>query len=236
MALSITGQRVAKAVDVESLPLVAPIVSASEILDNSAPINNRALSGKRKGACVLVEQGDGSLVLAVARGQTPAASWDVPVTEVPGQIHAALDTFNWTGTHAVSTGDTFNLLELTGITHDIDSAALTVAGGLAKVRAIEQPTIMTVTVRLTGTTPSQGNQEWRIQLLRPDDSRISSVGAWRSGNALNFNYRESCVNTYTNTELDPFTVNGFKVALNNPSGQQTMNLTAVSIRITRIPG
>lgn len=236
MSLSITGQRVAKAVDVESLPLVAPIISSSDILDTSAPINNPALSGKRKGACVLVEQDDGSLVMAVARGASPVSAWDVPVTEVPGRVAASLDVFNWTGEETLATGNYLNLLTLDGLTHSLDGSAV-LSSDLLTVPAIEESTIMTVTVRLTGTTDNSGNQEWRIQLRRPNGTTIiSSVGAWRSGSALNFNYRESTISTYTNSATDPYSVDGFQVGLHNPSGQQAMNLTGVSIRIARIPG
>ena len=76
MSLSITGQR-GKNVDALVTSLLSTVVPEDDLKDPSKPINLTRLSGKQKGACVIVERGsvDKSYEIAVATGNQPSDRW-----------------------------------------------------------------------------------------------------------------------------------------------------------------
>lgn len=87
---TITGQvfRV-KAVQTIATAIPMPIVAEADIKNKDHPINIEHLSGKQKGAMVVVAQGD-RLYIAIAHGSAPTDQWYVtdmkvaPVTPVGG--------------------------------------------------------------------------------------------------------------------------------------------------------
>lgn len=51
------------------------VVQESDILDTESHINNKNLSGKRKGSVVVCERTDGNLTLLVSTGASPEDAW-----------------------------------------------------------------------------------------------------------------------------------------------------------------
>lgn len=237
MSLPITGQRVAKAVDVESLPLVAPVVPVSSLVDTSSPINNSALSGKQKGACVLVEMGDGSITMATARGELPGDSWDVSVSTQPVPFTTGIDVFNWTGSQAVAAGTSFDLFSLAGMTKAVNDGIAIKTGSIIKLQPLDGSSLVQFTVRLTGTTSGQTYTEWKVQVLRIDGVTVvaSTNGVRGNGATTAINAREQFLSSYTSEKTDPFSVDGLRLFLTIDSGFNSLTLTSVSIRISRMP-
>lgn len=79
---TVTGQvfRV-KAVQTIATAIPMPIVSEEDIKKKDHPINIEHLSGKQKGAMVVVDKGDNNLYIAIARGSAPTDIWDVTTME-----------------------------------------------------------------------------------------------------------------------------------------------------------
>lgn len=80
---TITGQvfRV-KAVQTIATAIPMPIVAETDLKKKDHPINIEHLSGKQKGAMVVVDKGADNLYIAIARGSEPADPWDVTTMEV----------------------------------------------------------------------------------------------------------------------------------------------------------
>lgn len=80
---TITGQAFrVKAVQTIATAIPMPIVAETDLKKKDHPINIEHLSGKQKGAMVVVDKGDNSLYIAIARGSEPVDPWDVTTMEV----------------------------------------------------------------------------------------------------------------------------------------------------------
>lgn len=78
-----TGQAFrVKAVQTIATALPMPVVSEEDIKKKDHPINIDHLSGKQKGAMVVVEKSNKGLYIAIARGSSPTDIWDVTTMEV----------------------------------------------------------------------------------------------------------------------------------------------------------
>lgn len=84
-----TGQAFrVKAVQTIATAIPMPIVAEDDLKKKGHPINIKHLSGKQKGAMVVVDKEDNSLYIAIARGSAPTDLWDVttmqkaPITPV----------------------------------------------------------------------------------------------------------------------------------------------------------
>lgn len=64
-----------KAVQTTSTALVAPVVKEEDLRKKGHPINITRMSGKQKGAIVVVEKADKSLYLAIAEGPADTDKW-----------------------------------------------------------------------------------------------------------------------------------------------------------------
>lgn len=75
MALDKTGDASNRA-SVASIPcaLPFPVVAKAALQDQANPINDQSLSGKKRGACVLADDGT-NLTLTVALGSSPTSVW-----------------------------------------------------------------------------------------------------------------------------------------------------------------
>lgn len=79
---TITGQAFrVKAVQTIATAIPMPIVAETDLKKKDHPINIEHLSGKQKGAMVVVDKGDNNLYIAIARGSEPADPWDVTTME-----------------------------------------------------------------------------------------------------------------------------------------------------------
>ncbi len=77
-ASTVTGQAFrTKAVQTVATAIPLPVVKEEDLKLKDHPVNIEHLSGKQKGAMVAVLKGDGSLYLAVARGNKPTDIWDI---------------------------------------------------------------------------------------------------------------------------------------------------------------
>ena len=75
---SVTGQAFrVKAVQTIATAIPMPVVKEVDLESKDHPINIKHLSGKQKGAMVVVEKKDTTMHIAVARGSEPTDSWDV---------------------------------------------------------------------------------------------------------------------------------------------------------------
>lgn len=80
---TITGQAFrVKAVQTIATAIPMPIVAETDLKKKDHPINIEHLSGKQKGAMVVVDKGSDTLYIAIARGSEPADPWDVTTMEV----------------------------------------------------------------------------------------------------------------------------------------------------------
>lgn len=236
MALPITGQR-GKSHAAKILPTLMPIVSESDLLDPNSWVNQRDLSGKQEGACVIVQRTGGGREVAIATGDTASSPWDMYIEpDIPEQTKAGVDVYNWTGTATITKGTYFDLLELSGLSLAIDGGVSDLASGLFKLPAVSDQTLMQITVRLTGTTATNDSLDWRVQTRRPDGTTVlSSVVGSRMAPQFETNNRESFLSSYTNGVSDPFSVDGFSVGVLVPNAFQDMEITGCTIRVARIP-
>lgn len=77
-----TGQAFrVKAVQTIATAIPMPIVAETDLKKKDHPINIEHLSGKQKGAMVVVDKGANSLYIAIARGSAPTDPWDVTTME-----------------------------------------------------------------------------------------------------------------------------------------------------------
>jgi len=51
------------------------IVPKADLIDPNSPVNQTYLSGKTRGAGIIAEESDGSLVLYLASGDSPTDAW-----------------------------------------------------------------------------------------------------------------------------------------------------------------
>lgn len=73
-----TGQAFrVKAVQTIATAIPMPIVAEADLKKKNHPINIEHLSGKQKGAMVVVYKEGNSLYIAIARGSAPTDPWDV---------------------------------------------------------------------------------------------------------------------------------------------------------------
>ena len=233
--LGITGQRgISHAAKV--LPVLMPSVLESDLLDPAHWVNQRELSGKQEGSCVIVRRTSG-MELAIATGDTQTAPWDMySEPDIPGATKAGVDVYNWTGSEVIATGAYFNLLGLSGITTGIDGGVSEVDAGIMKLPPVADQTLVQITVRLTGTTATNDPLDWRVQTRRPDDTTVlSSVSGARMAPQLNINNREAFLSSYTNGEADPFSTEGFSIGIHVPAAFQDITITGMTIRVGRIP-
>ncbi|HDT1154490.1 TPA: hypothetical protein QHQ05_004854 [Escherichia coli] len=78
----ITGQAFrVKAVQTIATAIPMPIVAEADLKKKDHPINIEHLSGKQKGAMVVVDKDDNKLYIAIARGSKPVDPWDVTTME-----------------------------------------------------------------------------------------------------------------------------------------------------------
>lgn len=86
-----TGQAFrVKAVQTIATAIPMPIVAETDLKKKDHPINIEHLSGKQKGAMVVVDKGD-SLYIAIARGSAPTDKWDVTTMEATHVTPAGVD-------------------------------------------------------------------------------------------------------------------------------------------------
>lgn len=235
MALSVTGQRGVSNTSKVALT-GAPIIDEVDLLNPDHYINQRYLSGKQLGAQVLVRRGDGKLELAIAKGDKPTDTWDVhTVPIIPSPTKAGVDVYNWIGAQTISKGSYFNFLTLADLTKDIDGEVSTLESGIMKLPAMEEQSLVQFTIRMTGTTADTTPMDWRIQTRRPTDEVMSSVMTSRIQPQLSISNREAFLSSYTNGETDPFSVSGFNIGIVIPDAFQDIELTALTIRVGRIP-
>lgn len=79
---TITGQAFrVKAVQTIATATPMPIVAEADLKNKNHPINIEHLSGKQKGAMVVVDKKNNKLYIAIARGSTPTDPWDVTTME-----------------------------------------------------------------------------------------------------------------------------------------------------------
>lgn len=77
-----TGQAFrVKTVQTIATALPMPVVTEDDIKKKDHPINLEHLSGKQKGAMVVVEKTNKELYIAIARGSSPTDIWDVTTME-----------------------------------------------------------------------------------------------------------------------------------------------------------
>lgn len=77
-----TGQAFrVKAVQTIATAIPMPIVAEADLKKKNHPINIEHLSGKQKGAMVVVAKENNNLHMAIARGSAPTDLWDVTVME-----------------------------------------------------------------------------------------------------------------------------------------------------------
>lgn len=77
-----TGQAFrVKAVQTIATAIPMPIVAEADLKKKDHPINIEHLSGKQKGAMVVVDKGGNRLYIAIARGSAPTDLWDVTTME-----------------------------------------------------------------------------------------------------------------------------------------------------------
>ncbi|ALS88304.1 acetyl-CoA acetyltransferase [Proteus phage PM 93] len=75
---TVTGQAFrVKAVQTVATAIPLPVVKEEDLKLKDHPVNIEHLSGKQKGAMVAVLKDDGSLYIAIARGNLPTDKWDV---------------------------------------------------------------------------------------------------------------------------------------------------------------
>lgn len=73
--MEITGQRASNKLTKAADVLNAPIVTQAELVDPTSSINDRALSGKKRGAIVYVQLTGGQITTAVAQGSEASDAW-----------------------------------------------------------------------------------------------------------------------------------------------------------------
>lgn len=164
-----------------------------------------------------------------------------PATGQPYKIEGPQDVFlqdiyNWTGSQVVNTGQFLNFLSLSGVAKEAGGTANTdLAASLLKFPAKAKWSQVIFNVRMTGTigggvgTP----REWMTQTRHIDGTTLVGSSADVKVDGLDISNRDATLISWTRDALDPFTVDGIQVGLNNVSGQ-TITLTSVSVRIQRI--
>lgn len=146
----------------------------------------------------------------------------------------AIDVYNWIGTQQVTTDEYLEVASLLP-TKDLDGNVSEIVSDLIKLPAVDGQTGVFVTIRVTGTTPTQNpDAEWFVQLRRPNDAIVTSVGAARIANNNTLDNRESFISSYTNGLDDPFHTDGFKISIQNKTNA-TLTITSISMRISRVP-
>lgn len=79
---SVTGQAFrVKAVQTIATAVPMPVVDEEDLKKKDHPINIKHLSGKQKGAMVVISRADTTVHIAVARGSEPTDAWDVTAME-----------------------------------------------------------------------------------------------------------------------------------------------------------
>lgn len=75
---SVTGQAFrVKAVQTIATAIPMPVVAEEALKKKDHPINIKYLSGKQRGAMVVISRADTTVHIAVARGSEPTDAWDV---------------------------------------------------------------------------------------------------------------------------------------------------------------
>lgn len=87
---SVTGQAFrVKAVQTIATAIPMPVVAEEDLKKKDHPINIKYLSGKQRGAMVVISRADTTMHIAVARGSDPTDVWDVttmgPIAVTPGE-------------------------------------------------------------------------------------------------------------------------------------------------------
>lgn len=224
-------------------------------------VNQREQSGKHLGACVLAyRSASNTLEIAVATGDTKEAAWFFPSgvgargekgdKGDPGAPGAdgkdgedgvspvlkdtfLLDVYEWTGNTTINPNATINLTALP-LTKAINNGASTHGASRFTLPALAKTNGVQVTVRFTGNTTSNSAMEWRTQIRRVDGiTVVSSVNVSKVAGVTDISNREAFINSFTNGETDPFSVDGFQLVMQNPT-TSTIGLTSVSIRVSRI--
>lgn len=79
---SVTGQAFrVKAVQTIATAIPMPVVAEEDLKNKDHPINIKYLSGKQRGAMVVISRDDTTVHIAVARGSEPTDTWDVTAME-----------------------------------------------------------------------------------------------------------------------------------------------------------
>lgn len=108
MALSITGQRQPKPkVSRVAACSVAPVVPVAEVTSAASLVNQIELSGKQRGALIVIKAAKGDLSFALGSGDLPTDTWqpftmDAAIT--PATIAALAFSTNLPATKSVATG------------------------------------------------------------------------------------------------------------------------------------
>lgn len=81
---SVTGQAFrVKAVQTIATAIPMPVVAEEDLMKKDHPININYLSGKQRGAMVVILRKDTTVCIAVARGSKPTDAWDVTTMGTP---------------------------------------------------------------------------------------------------------------------------------------------------------
>lgn len=81
---SVTGQAFrVKAVQTIATAIPMPVVAEEDLKKKDHPINIKSLSGKQRGAMVVISGENTTMHIAVARGSEPTDVWDVTAMDRP---------------------------------------------------------------------------------------------------------------------------------------------------------
>lgn len=147
--------------------------------------------------------------------------------------------WNVTGLNVnINNGSTYNLLQhLIGLTPalQVDTTqaefplSSTGQNTVIKFPAIEKMTSYSFDLRLTGTMASSSDRTFIVQLRRPTNVLIKG-DTFTKSSGTSLTNESGSIFTYTNGILDPFTIDGFKLELNN-SSSSSITLTGFELII-----
>lgn len=146
------------------------------------------------------------------------------------------DIFVGTGSLPVSNGAWVNFSGFLGVAPQPGGTAGIIADGLVlRFPALSGFSQVIFSFRISGSIggPSGTAREWQIQTRRPDGATVVGSDGNVKVDGASIDNRDTVLVSYTNGELDPFSVDGIQVGLLNNSGQ-TITLTRIEVRIQRV--
>lgn len=237
--LSVTGQR-GKSHRNTVIQPTHPIVTLEQLNDVNSDINQRELSGKQLGSCVLVEDGE-DWVVYMATGSSRTDPWKVVGSSNSGEEETKpkvlLDVFEWEGVNKVQAGALRNLLGLTGIKKTLDNGVVSLdSSSLFKVEPLDETTAVVITISYEGKTDTEEPSTWRLQVRDKTMSNVlHSVVDGRASPRVEVENREISIVAYTLGKDDVLSKDGNILGIMISSTQsQSITLTKVKVSISRI--